>query len=329
MRARYRRPLTDFQEKDMKVGRSAALVPMLALVGLVAGLAPALAGAAPAHTARAHVRARTQKHVHYYVALGDSLSQGVQPLPSGQSVETNQGYANDLYAYYRKQIHSLKLVQLGCPGDTTTSMLTGVGNQPAASLFHCDRAHGSQLAAAEAFLRSHRGEVSLVTLDIGANDVDGCVSAPASVLSCVGAGEASISRNTPQILRGIKRAAGKGAALAAMNLYDPVLAYALQPTSPLFSLAGASLVLAKGVNTDIANADTAAGFKTADVQDAFDTFDQTPATFGTTTAAENVVQVCTLTWACTAPPRGPNIHANAMGYSVIAGAFEAVLGKLP
>ena len=42
----------------------------------------------------------------YYLALGDSLSQGVQPatpplpprVPLGQSVETDQGYADDLYA---------------------------------------------------------------------------------------------------------------------------------------------------------------------------------------------------------------------------------------
>jgi lysophospholipase L1-like esterase len=316
----------------MQAGRLGALASILAVVGLLAGPAPAPAGAAPAHITRSHARARTgrrpSKHVRYYLALGDSLSQGVQPLANGQSVETKQGYANDLYADYRKQIPGLKLVDLGCPGDTTTSMLTGVGNGAAATLYHCDRAHGSQVAAAEAFLKAHRGEVALVTLDIGANDVDGCVSDPAGVASCVAAGEASIAQNTPQILRGIKRAAGKGTALAAMNLYDPVLAYALQPSSPLYSLGEASVLLAKGVNTEIANADSAAGIKTADVQDAFDTFDLTPTPFGSGTADKNVVEVCTLTWACTPPPQGPNIHANAMGYTVIAAAFEGVLGRL-
>jgi hypothetical protein len=47
-----------------------------------------------------------------------------------------------------------------------------------------------------------------------------------------------------------------------------------------------------------------------------------------TLVPKNVAEVCTLSWACTAPPQGPNIHANAAGYGVIAGAFADVLGKL-
>jgi hypothetical protein len=34
----------------------------------------------------------------YYLALGDSLSQGVQPDAAGASVETGQGYADQLHA---------------------------------------------------------------------------------------------------------------------------------------------------------------------------------------------------------------------------------------
>jgi hypothetical protein len=39
----------------------------------------------------------------------------------------------------------------------------------------------------------------------------------------------------------------------------------------------------------------------------------------------NVLLVCRWTWMCVPPPVGPNIHANADGYAVIAGAFLAVL----
>ena len=38
---------------------------------------------------------------------------------------------------------------------------------------------------------------------------------------------------------------------------------------------------------------------------------------------KNVEVVCTLSWACTAPPRGPNIHANQAGYGIIARTFAA------
>ncbi len=59
--------------------------------------------------------------------------------------------------------------------DTTTSLLTGHGNDKDARALHCNRTGGSQLAAAVRFLKAHHaaGEVPLVTIDIGANDVDG------------------------------------------------------------------------------------------------------------------------------------------------------------
>jgi lysophospholipase L1-like esterase len=310
---------------------------MLLVVGICAALAAALAGAAlprrlrsvrhTTHHSSRHPRRRG--HVRYYLALGDSLAQGLQPLADGRSVETDQGYASDLYAYYRRQIPGLKLVDFGCPGDSTASMLTGVGNDAAAARFHCDRQHGSQLAAAEWFLHAHKGRVVLVTIDIGANDVDGCANSPLNVVACVAAGEQTITKNTPRILAGIKKAAGKGTAFAAMDLYDPILSYELLPsTSPMYPLGQGSLLLAESVNTIIEQSNAAGGFKTADVQDAFDTYDMTPTAWGGMTVPKNLAEVCMLTWACTTPPQGPNIHANQIGYEVIASAFETVLGTL-
>ena len=40
---------------------------------------------------------------HYYLALGDSLSQGMQPDLNGVTRNTNQGYANDLLTIEQKQ----------------------------------------------------------------------------------------------------------------------------------------------------------------------------------------------------------------------------------
>ncbi len=321
----------------MKGRRFGACLVAVAITSAIAALSPALASA-------------KTPPVRYYVALGDSLSVGYQPNTQGVGVvppcstnltkypgcETSQGYANDLYAHYAKQIPGLKLVEFGCPGDTTSSLLTGKGNDASATLFHCDRKHGSQEAAAEAFLKAHhkKGEVALITIDIGANDVDGCTSATplSAVYTCVGAGETSIKTNTPKILSGLRKAAPKGTALAAMNLYDPVLAFALEPYSPDYGLAALSVPLLQGstgINADIAGADTAAGFKTADVASAFDTSDTTDQVpYQGKLVAKDVEEICTLTWMCAAPPVGPNIHANKQGYKVIAGAFESVLGKL-
>jgi lysophospholipase L1-like esterase len=290
---------------------------------LLAALALAAPGAASAH--------KRKPSPVYYLALGDSLSQGIQPTATSQGVETKVGYVNDLYAAVKKRIPGLQLVDVGCPGDTTGSLLTGQGNGTLAKYYKCDRKGGSQLKAAVSFLKAHhkKGEVALITLDIGANDVDGCTAA-SNVVACVLAGVASIKTNTPKILSALHKAAPKGTTFAAMNLYDPVLSGFLEsPYSAAYALAKESVSLLQGINTTIGAADSAAGFKTADVADAFDTYDATDTmTYNGVQVPKDVYEVCTLTWACAAPPYGPNIHANTQGYRVIAGAFEAVLGKL-
>ena len=43
---------------------------------------------------------------------------------------------------------------------------------------------------------------------------------------------------------------------------------------------------------------------------------------GTPGWPRNVALVCSWTWACAPPPRGPNEHPNAAGYRVIASAFR-------
>lgn len=300
--------------------RRTAVLLAAAAVGCAA-IATALPGAAAAKAASPH----------YYLALGDSLSQGMQPNAAGVTRNTNQGYANDLLAIERHRVPNLQLVQLGCGGETTTSMLTGQGNATNARTLHCDRAGGSQEAAAERFLRTHHhpGEVPLVTVDIGANDVDGCGTVPASqVGSCVTTGLAKINQNLPKILAGLKKAAPKGTTFAAMNLYDPFLAYYFAPAgSSTSALEPESIVLAKILNGDLAAADAKAGFLTADVADAFGTYDSSHmVTRGAQQIPLDVSRLCSWTWMCTKPPRGPNIHANKTGYHVIAKAFAAVIG---
>ncbi len=46
----------------------------------------------------------------FYLALGDSLSRGVQPDMAGANVETRQGYPDQLYAALRSGHPGLQLV---------------------------------------------------------------------------------------------------------------------------------------------------------------------------------------------------------------------------
>jgi len=267
---------------------------------------------------------------HYYLALGDSLSQGMQPNVKGVTVDTDQGYANDIAQAEQARVRNLQLVKLGCGGETTTSMLTGKGNETNARKLHCDKAGGSQLTAAVRFLKAHHraGEVPLITIDIGANDVDGCVTS-ANVDGCVAAGVANIGRNVPKILKALRKAAPSGTTIADMTLYDPILGYYFSANATDRALASASTVLLKDVNDELTVADGKAGVKTADVADAFDSYDSTQmVSWEGQSIPINVATVCAWTWACQTPPTGPNIHANLDGYEVIAGAFEKVIGRL-
>lgn len=119
------------------------------------------------------------------------------------------------------------------------------------------------------FLRQHhhKGEVPLVTVDIGANDVDGCGSVPPSdVAACVTSGLGTINNNLPKIYAGLKKAAPKGTTFAAMTLYDPFLAGYFAPAgSTNNTLEPESIALAKVLNGDLTTNDSHAGFLTADV----------------------------------------------------------------
>src|SRR5689334_10801610 len=95
----------------MSIRRSGSVVPVVALVALLLG------GAAPSHAA-------AQPHP-FHLSLGDSLSRGVQPNSSGQSVITDQGYADDLFQLEQANIPRLQEKLLGCPGETTGTMING------------------------------------------------------------------------------------------------------------------------------------------------------------------------------------------------------------
>jgi lysophospholipase L1-like esterase len=281
----------------------------------------ALAAVAPADAAR----------VRYYLSLGDSLAQGMQPDAAGLTVNTDQGYADQLYAIEKRKLPGLKLVKLGCGGETTTSFLTGQGNAGDALLLGCSPAGGSQMVAAERFLREHRrpGEVALLTLDIGANDLDGCVADESIDATCVIRGAEQISANLPVIMRRLRRAAARGTAMAAMTLYNPFLQLYLTHRGHAESIA--SDEYARNVNDGLARLYRAGGFRVAHVDVAFQTYDlsrKTSLAGQPHPVPVAVAEVCRLTWMCARAPVGPNIHPNNLGYGVIARAFATAFGSL-
>ena len=250
----------------------------------------------------------------YYLSLGDSLAQGVQPNSTGASVETNQGYADDLFGVERFRVRGLQLEKLGCPGETTTTMLTGG---------ICPYAQGNQVAAAGAFLATHK--VAFITIDIGANNVDGCVTPTGLDPTCVEAGFTAAGHDLPLIL-GALRSAAPTVPIYGMNYYDPFLSEWLSGSVGQ-ALATESVTVAGEFNAAVlAPVYTAFGAPVADVASAFQTTNFNLVPF--LGIPVNVLTICGLTWMCAPAPVGPNIHANVIGYALIASTFARTIGKL-
>ena len=253
----------------------------------------------------------------YYVAVGDSLAAGYAAPPG-------TGYADDLLTAYRAELPSLQLRDFGCASETTDTMLHGG---------ICSYPEGSQLAAAEAFLRAHAGRVAVVTIDIGGNDVVGCGLNGLDV-ACLQRGLATVGANLRTILTGLRDAAGAGVPIVGMNYFDPFLARWLEGADGQ-AFARATVPLDDQVSTILAQAYSASGVPVADVEAAFETHDfSTMVTRPYGTIPRNVADVCDwLDMTCSST--GPDFlgdDANATGYAVIAGAMRAVtppLGSIP
>jgi lysophospholipase L1-like esterase len=297
------------------VAATAAATCLLATAATVTGCS----GSAPQRAQTTAQRSAAQRThpagPRYYLALGDSLARGVQPTPAGASLSSDNGYADRLYAALRPGMPGLRLAKLGCSGETSYTMVHGgICRYPA----------GSQLAQARAFLRAHRGQVALVTIDIGANDPNSCfIGAPLSkVASCMTARVKLTLADLRTILRDLRSAGGRHLKIIGMSYYVPELAGWLEGMRGK-EVAVLTERLVAGYNSLLIRTYHHYGAAVAGVFSAFhssDFRDQVNLP-GIGKVPRNVATVCRLTWACARPPRGPNEHANSLGYAIIALAF--------
>jgi lysophospholipase L1-like esterase len=277
----------------------------LAVICLVLGSAGQAAAASGSSGDKAKI---------YYLSVGDSLAAGVQPIGDADDLfRTDQGYAEQLLATARARYPKLSLEKLGCPGETTATMINGG---------ICSYDHGSQLDEAVAFLQGHRQFVAFITIDIGANDFN-CAGG-----YCIEQGVQSIQANLPSIVATLRAAAGPNIPIVGMTLYNPFLANWLTgPEGQQLAIASASQLMGP-VNFVIRSIFEAGGASFADIETAFSSNDfSTQVDLGGGLIVPlNVARICMWTWVCAPAPYGPDNHANAAGYGAIAGAFAIVLG---
>jgi lysophospholipase L1-like esterase len=307
--------------------RSRLLLVAGALAGAVSAAVPSTgaqlvrAGATQASAAASHKR--SARRMTYYVSVGDSYSVGYQP-----ELGATSGYTG----YVAKKTH-LTLVNFGCGGATTTSIVSAVGcpdnlpNTAGAVLYPTT----TQAAAAEAFLAAHRGHVGLITVSIGGNDVTSC-AVTASPITCVGAAVAGIAQNVSSLAAGLRATAGPNVPLIGLTYPDVILGDYVYPSLPAtparIALAQESVVAFKSlINPALVKAYAAGQGVLVDVTAASGAYTPLTSTvslkpYGQLPAA--VAKVCTLTWFCT---QG-NIHATTKGYTFIGQLIAARYASL-
>ncbi len=267
---------------------------------------------------------------YYYVSLGTSLSVGVQPNGSGIPLPTDDGYADQLFDSIRPafntaetQLRELKLIRLGCPGETLDDFVNGGS---------CLYLAGSQLAAAVDFLTDNVGKIHLVTIDIGGNDFRNgygdCLDT-ADPIGCADTLSMQIAADLTPVLAALRVAAGPDTTIIGMNYYNPYLSSWLEGDAGM-ALAAQSMAAVGNVTGYLDTTYVDAGIPLADVALAFQSNDETlvssplPPPNDEGMLPLNVVNICLFTYQCDLV-RGPDIHANTAGYSLIAATIEDLL----
>jgi lysophospholipase L1-like esterase len=254
----------------------------------------------------------------FYLDLGASASVGYQPTDTAPHGErTTDGYANDIVTYEAQRGMILDLTELGCPDETTATMISGDDG-----CYHDD---GSQLLDALAFLRAHASDAGIVTIDLGFNDLRHCVIFGSFSKSCVNTSMTEIDEQLPYILKVLQWAAGPGVSFVGVDHYNPYLAEAISGATGA-RIATSSEPVMKNLNIALSSMFAGAGIPMATVSASFDNQSHVRVdVVGLGTIPDNVAQICELTWMCAPKPFGPNVHPNDEGYLTIASAIESQL----
>jgi lysophospholipase L1-like esterase len=233
------------------------------------------------------------------LSLGDSLANSTEPGVAHRPAK--EGYAELLERRLGRE-----LTVLGQGGATTASMIGG-----------------GQLARAVAFLRTHSEDHVVVTIAIGANDVERCSHGGTFPSDCVASNLQAVQTNLPIILRRLRAAAGEHVMLIGLTYYDAFLAHWREGAAGRTYVA-AGVPVERAMNATIADMYRAAGVRVADVARDFrsEDFDHTLALPGYGRLPLAVARICSWTWACTLP----DDHPNARGYRRIA---ALILRTLP
>lgn len=233
----------------------------------------------------------------HYLALGDSLAFGYQP-----DLNFTHGYANDFEQDLQSHGGS-SATNMACPGETSTTLINGGCPYPYLRKYPYV---GSQLQAALTYLAHNAGQVSPVTLQIGANDLlstlnsQTCTFNAPAFTSDLSTLDANLTQTIlPRLHAALQVNGVQTGDLVVVNYYDPYQ-----------NLCPGLVSDVQTINQHIAQ-DVGSYGQVVDVFGAFG---------GPQVPNANI---CSYTWMCS--PFN-NIHATTRGYSVMAQAIEQSVG---
>ncbi len=230
----------------------------------------------------------------YYLALGDSLAFGFQP-----NFNWDQGYP--MIWWTELQRHgSTSFTDYACNGQTTTGFIHGGCPY---SWFRHNYYSKPQLDAAIEFIHKHRGQVSPVSLDIGADDfvhdfdAAACRADEKKMRRDLAMYDRQMTRIIlPRLTKALDDEHGRRTGeLVMMNYYDPWV-------NRCPKLHRYVALINRHIERDAARFDV----PVVDVASAFEGKD-----------------ICRYTWMCSGVH---SVHPNTDGYGLIAHAFERTTG---
>jgi lysophospholipase L1-like esterase len=169
--------------------------------------------------ANAHAQSTT-----YYLALGDSLAWGWQPVPADDGL----GYAQDLYRHMLHTQPNLQIQNLSCVGETSATML-GLNNIYCPNWqFTKNMTTTPQMTQALSFIQAHPQQINLVTVDIGANDLLAALKGGITLQKLLQV-ILQLHTNLDSIFGQLRAAVGTQVPIATMTYYNPLIVLSSSP----------------------------------------------------------------------------------------------------
>ena len=303
--------------RGRRQGLALALILAVSAVFVAVGIAGRSSSDEVAAPPPASSTTPVQPKAPVYLALGDSLSRGVQP---DEKLTLKRGYPRILRDDLLESVGAKPvLIEAGCGGATSTSFITGGrACAPDAPVpYENQNRSSSQLIWAVRELEARKDLPTLVTLTVGGNDLTPCAQTTArEVKACLAEVVPPLERNWKTIARRLKAAAGPRTVLAVATTYDPILGFIAIGGE---NAAGARVfheAVVDDVNPAMRTIFRKAGFEVADLAYAMHENGSIK-----DRGSRAVAAVCTLTWAC----NRADVHLNDQGYAVAADVFQAAV----